>query len=312
MKAPPYISVAIPIFRCESCLDELVARLEHSLALINNNYEIIFVDDGSPDRSWEKICLAVASNPRIIGIQLIRNFGQHQAIAAALDKCRGDWVVVMDGDLQDRPEEIYRLHEKATEGFDVVLARRNNRKDPLFKKICSNAFYRVLSFLGDVRYDPAVGNFGIYHRKVIAETARMKEHIRYFPAMIQWLGFPQASIEVEHGEGTGRKSAYNLRRLVQLASNVILCFSDRPLRVAICIGLTLCVASFAYAVWIVRQALLGQIAVLGWASLMASTWMLAGLTIFLMGIIGLYVGQIFAATKQRPVYVIRQATVSPD
>ena len=163
----PHISVVIPVYMAEHCLKELYLRLKIALESISPSFEIVLVEDCGGDNSWQVVKQLAADDPRVRGIQFSRNFGQHYGITAGLDYCHGDWVVVMDCDLQDRPEEIPRLYTKAQEGYDVVLARRGSRCDPLRKRITSWMFYKIFSYLADIEYDGESGNFRIMSRKVV-------------------------------------------------------------------------------------------------------------------------------------------------
>jgi dolichol-phosphate mannosyltransferase len=167
MKDAPHISIVSPVYRGENLVAELVRRIHQSVSTITLDYEIILVEDCGPDHSWEKIVALAKTDFKVKGFQLSRNFGQHYAITCGLDQSKGEWVVVMDCDLQDRPEEIVVLYQKAMEGYDVVLAKRNQRKDAFLKKFLSKVFYRTLGYLTGSAMDEQVANFGIYHRKVI-------------------------------------------------------------------------------------------------------------------------------------------------
>jgi dolichol-phosphate mannosyltransferase len=181
-----HLSVVSPVYLAESLLKELVQRLHENLICITDNYEIILVEDGSPDKSWEMIEDLCKQDKKIKGIRLSRNFGQHYAITAGLDHVSGDWVIVMDCDLQDRPEEISRLYNSAIEGqYDIVLAKRAKRRDSFIKSISSKLFYGVLSYLTGAKQDASVANFGIYHKTVIASLQKLREPICYFPTMIR-------------------------------------------------------------------------------------------------------------------------------
>jgi dolichol-phosphate mannosyltransferase len=193
-----HISVVIPVYKAENSLSELYQRLNSSLTLISEDFEIILVEDCGGDRSWEIILELANQDPRVKGIQFSRNFGQHYGITAGIDYCNADWVVVMDCDLQDRPEEIPRLYAKAKEGYDVVLAKRKNRQDAFFKKLTSKIFYQAFNYLADLEYDSEVGNFRIISRKVVSNLRLMREQLRFFGGLVDWMGFPSASIEVQH------------------------------------------------------------------------------------------------------------------
>src|SRR5690554_2802938 len=192
------ISIVSPVYQGENFLKELVERIEKAMEVLPGSFEIILVDDGSRDGSWSYIEALVQNKSYLHGIKLSRNFGQHYAITAGLDAARGEWVVVMDGDLQDRPEEIPSLWNTAQLGYDVVLARRVNRNDGVWKKLSSKLFYRTLAYMTGSQQDETIANFGIYHQKVILEIGKMRESIRYFPTMVKWVGFKQISIPVEH------------------------------------------------------------------------------------------------------------------
>lgn len=210
----------------------------------------------------------------------------------------------MDCDLQDRPEEIPRLLEKAGEGYDVVLARRARRRDSWLKKAYSRLFYRFLGWLTGTRQDPAVANFGIYSHKVVAAVCSLPEQLRFFPSMVRWVGFRASNVEVAHDERPEGSSAYDLGRRLRLAANICLAFSDKPLRLVVSTGFTVSAIGFCFACWTVLQALRGKIEVLGYASLMVSIWVLSGLMMLIVGVVGLYVGKTFEGVKNRPTYLV--------
>jgi polyisoprenyl-phosphate glycosyltransferase len=195
---------------------------------------------------------------------------------------------------------------KAQEGFDVVLARRALRKDHFIKRLGSCLFYRILGYLTEVRQDPAIANFGIYHRRVVDAINSMPETIRYFPTMVRWVGFHSAAIDVQHASRPEGKTSYNLRRLMNLAIDICLAYSDKPLRLAVKLGFIISAVSFFYAAYMVLRAFLGQIEVQGYASLIVSVWFLSGLIIFILGVVGLYVGKSFEGVKGRPAFIIQE------
>jgi dolichol-phosphate mannosyltransferase len=309
----PLISVVSPVYLGERLVEPLVQRLREQIAPISEDFEIILVEDGSPDSSWTAIERVSGHEPRVRGIKLSRNFGQHRAITAGLDHTRGEWVVVMDCDLQDRPEEIPALYQRAQDGYDVVLARRALRQDNAFKRVSSAMFYRVLSYLTGVEQDPLVANFGMYSQRVIRVlTEDMRENIRFFPMMVRWLGFNVTSIEVTHGESARGQSSYTLGKLLDLAFNIMLTFSDKPLRLTVRLGLIITAAAFVYGLYAIYQMLNGKIEVMGWTSIIVSVWFLAGFIIFVLGVIGLYLGRTFEEVKGRPIYVVQQTTDADD
>jgi dolichol-phosphate mannosyltransferase len=249
-----------------------------------------------------------AADSRVRGIQFSRNFGQHYGITAGLDQCHGDWVVVMDCDLQDRPEEIPRLYVKAQEGYDIVLARRGARRDPPLKRMTSKLFYKIFSYLADIKYDGESGNFRIMSRKVVANYRQMREQLRFFGGLLQWMGFPTASIEVEHAERFEGKSTYTIAKLWKLATETIIAYSDKPLRLAVRIGFIMAFFSFCYGAYILVLALIQGSSIPGWNSLIVSLYFIGGIIISILGIIGIYLGKTFDESKKRPLYVIRRST----
>jgi len=304
----PLISVVIPVYKAEKILDELYRRLRLALETVSTSFEIILVEDCGGDNSWGVIERLAASDKRVRGLQFSRNFGQHYGITAGLDYCTGDWVVVMDCDLQDRPEEIPRLYKKAQEGFDVVLALRGPRKDPVLKKATSWLFYRIFSYLADIDIDGDSGNFRIMSRQVVDNFGHMREQLRFFGGHVQWMGFPTSGIQVQHAEREEGKSTYTFAKLRKLAADTILAYSDKPLRMAVSLGLTMAAISFGFGGWILGRAIVYGTAIPGWASLMVSLYFIGGLIIGILGILGVYVGKTFDEVKKRPLYIVRRLT----
>jgi len=302
----PHISIVSPVYSAEKMIPILVERIEKSIQKITTDYEIILVEDCGPDQSWDVIEKVAAVNQKVIGIKLSKNFGQHYAITAGLDQAKGDWVVVMDCDLQDQPEEIEKLYEKAIEGFDIVLARRYERKDNFFKYFFSMVFYRVLGYLTGTNQDESVANFGIYSRNVVEAVISMRESIRYFPTMVKWVGFRATKVNVEHDGRLDGESSYNFKRLLNLALDIILAYSDKPIRLVIKSGLLISVISVIVAITFFIKWLRGEVLVIGYTSLIISIWLLSGVIISTLGIIGLYVGKIFEGVKKRPIYIINK------
>jgi len=298
------ISVVIPVFRTGHFISELHSRLTANLNLITKDFEIIFVNDGSPDNSWDLITAVAENDPRVKGIGFSRNFGQHVAITAGVEHSAGTWVVVMDGDLQDRPEEIINLYNKARQGYEVVFARRHERKDVFFRKICSRMFYKFFDLLAGSKTDALVANFGIFSRKVIDNFIKMREHSRLFPLFIHWLGFKAAYINVEHAERSIGKSAYTFEKKMDLAVDTIISMSNKPLKISIKLGFLFSFLSLLYGVFITTKYLFWGVPVMGWTSLMVSLYFLSGLLLSTLGILGIYISKIFDEAKNRPLYVI--------
>ena len=302
------LAVVSPVYGCSTTLPSLCQRLETVLSTISPEYEIILVNDGSPDGAWDVIVELARRNPRVKGINLSRNFGQHYAITAGLDFANADWVVVMDCDLQDLPEEIPKLYQKAHEGFDLVVGRRAERKDSFFKKLGSQLFYRVFSYLTESHVDHRIGNFGIYSRRVIQSVQRFREQNRSFGLFALWVGFRRAEIDILHASRPDGRSTYNLRNSFALAMDSIIAHSNKVLHLAVKLGLAMSLLSIAYATWIVARYFLWGTPVLGWTSLIVSVYFTAGLTIGTVGVVGLYVGKIFDQVKERPLYIVASTT----
>jgi dolichol-phosphate mannosyltransferase len=306
IREPKELSIVVPCYRGKGSLPMLYKRVVDSVSSWCNSWELILVNDFSPEDDWSVIKDLALLDNRVVGINLSRNFGQHYAITAGLDASVGKWIVVMDCDLQDRPEEILKLYNKANEGFDIVLARRFERKDTFFKRFFSNAFYKVLGYLTQTEQDSSVGNFGIYHRKVVDAIKSMHDSLRYFPTMVRWVGFKLTKVDVEHAEREIGTTSYNFKRLLNLALDVMLAFSDRPLKIVVKTGFWISFLSVLFAFYTLIRYLVGDIQQAGWTSLIVSVWFLSGLIIFVLGIIGLYVGKTFERVKDRPVYIISE------
>ena len=298
------ISIVSPVYRAEKILPILVSEINLVMERIGEDYEIILVDDRSPDNSWEVMKVLSSQNPKIKSIRLSRNFGQHSAIFAGLTKTKGDRVVVMDCDMQDQPKEIAKLYKKALEGYDIVLGQRENRKDKFLKKLSSKLFYKVFNYLSGGQFNNEIGNFGIYKKKVIDSILNINDYIKFFPLFINWVGFKSTSIPIEHSTREEGKSSYSISRLLKLAFNVIISFSDKPLRLFINFGLGISILSFILGIYYLYLAVTHRITQPGFSSLILSIWFLSGIIISCIGIVGVYLGKTFDQTKNRPTFII--------
>ena len=302
----PLISVVSPVYGCAECLKALHRRLIGALEIITADFEILFVNDASPDNAWSAIADLSRSDSRVRGIDLSRNYGQHIAITAGLSYSRGAWVVVMDCDLQDRPEEIPNLYRAAQDGYDLVLARRTDRQDSLMRRVASSAFYRVLSYMTETVQDSAIANFGIYNRRVIDAVLSIRESHHYFPVIVRSVGFRLHTIDVQHAAREIGTSSYNLRKMLKLALDSVLTYSDKPLRLTVGLGTAMVVLTTIAAIVVLVSSLLGTISVAGWTSVMLALFFLSGLIIMLVGVVGLYVGKTFIEAKKRPAFFVRE------
>jgi polyisoprenyl-phosphate glycosyltransferase len=301
----PVIGIVIPVYGCKTQLLELYLRLKTVISSITENFEIIMVNDNCPQESWNIITQICEKDTKVKGINLSRNFGQHYAITAGLEHTKSDWVVVMDCDMQDQPEEIIKLYNKAIEGYDVVLGRRHERKDIWLKKLLSKVFYKLLSYLTDTKQDSTIGNFGIYNSKVIKAVSSMRDNLRYFPTMVRWVGFNQTTVDIEHAERKDGKSSYSFRKLLNLSLDVMIAFSDKPLRLVVKLGIGISFMSILFTIYNLVKFWMGDIKVSGWSSLIISIWFLSGIIILILGIVGLYIGKTFEKVKDRPFYIVK-------
>jgi glycosyltransferase involved in cell wall biosynthesis len=304
-----HISVVIPVYGCKACLEELYRRLVKVIEAITPDFEIILVNDACPQNSWEVVKHLALTDRRVIGLDLSRNFGQIRAITAGLDRAQGDWVVVMDCDLQDKPEEIVKLYSKAQEGYDAVVSRRAVRRDSSTKKLLSRMFYAIYGYFVGGKFDATTCNFSISRRLVIENYCRMREQNRAFILFIRWMGFKSTVIDIDHCERASGKSSYSLRRRFRLATEIITSQSNKPLVLSIQAGFTISLFAFIYALVIILRRLIWGISVSGYASTIVSVWFIGGVILAQLGILGQYIGYLFDLAKNRPLYIVRE-TVS--
>ena len=306
------ISVVSPVYGCKGCLEELVDRIAAALVPAGHSFEVLLVDDNSPDMAWLRILELAETRPWLRGFKLSRNFGQHYAIAAGIEKSLGDVVVVMDCDLQDPPEDIPALLDQLSDGTDVVFAQRTARQDSLSKRFSSWAFFRLLSWLTGVRQDHTTANFGAYSRKVIDVINGMPERDRCFPLMVKWTGFATRYVPVNHASRKDGGSGYSFGKLVRLATEIVLSYSDKPLRLVVKVGLVFAAIAFGMVAWTLLRFFQGDTQVAGFTSIIASIWLVGGVVISCLGILGLYLGRLFIDAKRRPYYLVSEQTPSPE
>ena len=296
------ISVVVPVYGCPQAVEPLAERLIAAIEPITPSFEIILVNDACPKGSWAEIKKVCEKEKRVIGLNLAKNVGQENAIVAGLDYAVGEWIVVMDCDLQNRPEDIPALYAKAQEGYDVVFAKRQERKDSWLTKTLSWAFYKVYNYFADDCYDPDVCNFSIVHRKVINAYLQTRERRRSYTMLISWLGFRQTAIPLLGDSRYAEKSSYTFGKKIKLAIDTILSQSNKPLRFSVGIGFTMTAISFVYILYLVIRTLMYGTPLEGWTSLMASLFLIGGLLMMSIGVAGLYIGNIFDEVKSRPLY----------
>jgi glycosyltransferase involved in cell wall biosynthesis len=299
----PFLSVVVPVYKCDECLSHLEQRLSAAISPLTEDYEIIFVDDRSPDDSWSTLLRLAAHDPRNRLLRLSRNFGQHAAITAGLAIARGDWTVVMDCDLQDPPEEIPRLLAKAREGYDVVYARRTGRRHSRLRRAASALYFRLLNFLVKAELSSEFDNFSIMSAKVREAFLSFRDKDRHFLMILNWLGFEHTSIDFPHAERFAGKSSYTLGMLLRFALAGLFFQTTTLLRWIVYLGFAISAIGSGLAIFFVANYFLGH-PYPGWTSLGVLVLVLGGFIIVSTGVTGLYIGQIFNQVKDRPLFVV--------
>lgn len=303
----PDITVVIPIFNEQETLAELHAQLSEALGSTHKRYEILFVNDGSRDRSSEILHQLREADTRVRVIELSRNFGHQSAISAGLDHAPGDAVIVMDGDLQDPPEVLPRLIEQWEKGFDVVYAVRRNRKEGVLDRFAYAAFYRLIARMSKTPLPLDSGDFALIDRKVVDLMVQMPERNRYLRGLRSWLGFNQTGVEYDRSARFAGDSKYDLRALMGLASDGIFSFSEIPLKLAMRLGVAITSLASVIAVWTLVKRLIGYDVVPGFATLAILVLFFGGVQLVSIGILGEYIARIYTEVKGRPQYVVREA-----
>lgn len=302
----PRLSVVVPVYFGEKTVEALVRKIDDATISIGGDTEIVLVDDSSPDRSWEVIAHICATHPNVRGIKLSRNFGQHRAISAGLKHAQGEWVAVMDCDLQDDPSYLPKFLEKAGEGYDVVLAKRSVREHPAVKNLFARLFAMLFNALiddGMVRMSVFVGAYSLLSRKAVDAFNELREYHRHYLPLVRLLGFSQGWIEVEHAPRTTGRSTYTFKKLVTHAMEGLTAHSVKLLYLSIVAGLAFVVFSLAgalyYMVGYFRHGALP-----GFTSIIVMLMLSTGMLMLSIGIVGIYVGRIFEQVKERPLYIV--------
>lgn len=308
MTGAPDISVVVPVYGCRDCLEALVDAVREAFEGTDLDWECVLVDDRGPDEPWPLIDRMASRDPRVHGLRLARNHGQHLAIWAGLAAARGTWVSVIDCDLQDDPAIIPRLHEAAVaQGVEAVIVDRGAWSDSRFRRLASSLFYWLVHALAGVRISN-IGNFGLYSRRMVDTLLLFEEQEVFLPMMVSLTGLSTAQLEIDRSQRAAGESSYSLGRLVRLAVAIIVRFSDRPLKLSVIVGLAFsALAAFVSALLLVGW-LAGVFTVQGWTSTMLSMWFLSGLIMAVLGIHGFYLGRVFAEVKNRPRILVEHTT----
>lgn len=300
------ISVVVPVYGCPGAVEPLYQRLTDTLVQITDEYEIILVNDGCPKNSWSKVEKVCKTDRKVVGINLSRNFGQINATNAGIEYSTGEYVILMDCDLQDPPEAILQMYSEIQKGYDIVYVGRKNRKDNPIVKFLSRQFYNVYNYMVEGNYNPAIGNFCIVRRKVVDEYCALPEHKKSFTTILSWMGYRSTVVMIEAEERLEGKSSYNLGKKISLAIDMITFQSNKPLLFFIKFGLIIGVLAVLYIIYqfIIYFAVGG--APSGWMSIIAVVSLLGGIQLVSMGVIGIYIGNIFNETKNRKSYFIQE------
>lgn len=300
------LSIIVPVFNDQEVLHELIRRISKIVPSISDKSEIILIDDGSIDKSWQIITELKSEYPNVVGIKMMRNFGQQNAIAAGLDFVTGDIIVIMDSDLQDRPEDIPKLIDALiANDASMAIAKWKSRQDSFFKKSMSRLFYQVSRRITKINHQPNLGVFRAIRRDVVEELKKYKEKTSTTLSLLYWIGVDYVAVELDRDKRFAGKSGYDLKKMLRLTLDRIFSFSMFPIRVAIYSGLIISALSFVLGILLVIRYYTGDIAP-GYTSTMVILLFLFGLNFLFMGIIGEYLGRIFLESKQRPKYIIKK------
>jgi dolichol-phosphate mannosyltransferase len=300
-------SIIIPMYNEEEVIAETYHRLKKVMDETGESYELVFVNDGSRDRSAAIIADLARIDDHMRLIDFSRNFGHQIAVTAGLDYAQGQSVVIIDADLQDPPEVIPQMLEKWREGYDVVYGKRLKRQgETVFKKFSAFAFYRILGALANDNIPKDTGDFRLIDRKVCDAMKAFHEKNRFLRGMVNWVGFKQVALEYVRDERWAGETKYPLKKMLKFAADGIFSFTYKPLKLATYIGFLLSISGFLYLVYVLYQRLFTNYTQSGWASIIAVNLVFNGITLIILGIIGEYVGRIYEEVKGRPLYIVKE------
>lgn len=300
-------SVIVPMYNEEAVIQETYRRIKHVMRELSEPYELIFVNDGSSDRSADMIKDYSSTDESVILVDLSRNFGHQLAITAGMDYAIGDAVIILDADLQDPPELIPDMVARWQEGYEVVYAQRVKRHgESWFKKQSARVFYRLLRASTDISIPVDTGDFRLMDRRVVDELKRLPENNRFVRGLVSWVGFRQIAVGYERDERFAGETKYPLKRMLKLCLDGMTSFSYKPLKLAGYLGALLSLSGFLYMIYVLCVRLFTDNAVRGWSSLISLQLIFDGMILVILGIIGEYVGRIYDETKARPLYIVRE------
>ncbi|KOO44235.1 glycosyltransferase family 2 protein [Priestia koreensis] len=307
MKKHVRYSIVIPVYNEEAVIHETYRRLKSVMNSTKEAYELLFVNDGSRDQTAAILKGYSDGDDSVKLIDFSRNFGHQIAITAGMDYARGEAIVVIDADLQDPPELILEMIEKWKEGYDVVYAKRVQRKgETFFKKQTASLFYRILRASTDVDIPVDTGDFRLIDRRVCEEMKGIQEKNRFVRGLVSWVGFKQTAVEYVRDERLAGETKYPLKKMLKLSLDGLTTFSYKPLKLATYTGSLLSLAGFIYMFIVLYQKLFTDSTVEGWASLIVIQLFFSGIVLILLGIVGEYIGRIYDETKNRPLYIVRE------
>lgn len=300
-------SIVIPVFNEDPIINETYKRLKETMDKTKEDYELIFVNDGSKDSTHDLIYIMCKKDSHVKLLEFSRNFGHQIAISAGLDHAEGDAVVVIDADLQDPPETILEMIKKWKEGYEVVHGKRIKREgEPIFRKLAIKIYYRLLKNMTNHDIPVDVGDFRLIDKKICTIIRNLPEKNRYLRGLVSWTGFKQTNIEYIRHVRAGGESKYPLSKLISLALSGITSFTYKPLRFASYIGFILSLLSFMYLVYAVYSKFVDNVPIIGWTSIIVTNAFFYGIVLIMLGIIGEYIGRIYEETKGRPLYILKE------
>jgi glycosyltransferase involved in cell wall biosynthesis len=298
------ISIVVPVYGCSLALGELYKRVKETITKMDLDFELILVNDASPDNSWEVITEIANHDSKVIGIKLSRNFGQHKAITAGLNHSKGDYIVLMDCDLQDKPEDILIMYNSLKENnSDIVFTERNERNQQQYRKMISFLYFKLFAFFSDVRYSQSNGSLVMFSSKVKSNFLKINDVDRAYLPILKWLGFSYSIVRVEHDKRFSGKSSYSFRKLLSIAIQSWTSYSEKLLNYSIITGFIFSIIALLYAIFIIYKYLHSSVQP-GWTSLIVLILLSTGIILISIGIVGLYVGKTFEQSKNRPLYII--------
>ena len=309
----PVYSVVIPAYNEEEVIEESYNRLTAVMQSMGETYELIFVNDGSRDRTAHIIAGVIETDPNVRLIDFTRNFGHMAAITAGMEYAKGNAILIIDADLQDPPEVFPHMAELWKQGYDVVHGKRKKREgETFFKKVSAKGFYRLINSMTPIEMPTDTGEFRLMDRKVCDAVNRLGEKNRYIRGLVSWVGFKQTAYEYVRVSRFAGETKYPIKKMISFAMDAITAFSYKPLKLATSIGFVISVCSFVYMLFVLWQAIFTDSTVTGWASTMGLILFTQGIVLMILGLMGEYIGRIFEEIKNRPVYIVREVLGDRD